>query len=228
MLSGIYSHLRMIAATRRGMTLLGVSLLLSAGVYSHAVYSRMVASSLSINSASVIEGDGAGTVTLNFTVTLLPADNTQTVTVDFRTSTTAENVAVFGPDAAATASPDAGADYASQMGTLTFNPGDTSKPISIVVNSDCVPEPDQSLEVFLSNAANATISTGTGFGTITTDDQRSLSINSPSVIEGDSGTTTLSFTVSLSGSPVTVGSVAACGPVTVDFRTSTTAENIAF
>jgi len=188
----------------------------------------MMVSSLSISGANVIEGDGAGTVTLNFTVTLSPADNTQTVTVDFRTSTTAENVATFGSNAAATASPDAGADYVSQMGTLTFNPGDTSKPISIAVNSDCVPEPTQYLRVFLSNGVNATISTAIGQGEITTDDQRFLDINDVSVTEGDgAGTTTLNFTVSLSGSPVTAGSVAACGPVTVDFRTSTTAENVA-
>jgi hypothetical protein len=42
MLSGIYSHLRMLAATRRSLTLLAVSLcLLSAGVYaSHVVYGK--------------------------------------------------------------------------------------------------------------------------------------------------------------------------------------------
>jgi hypothetical protein len=199
----------------------------STGIYAtHAVYSRPFASSLSIGNTSVTEGDGAGTVNLNFTVTLSPADNAQTVTVDFRTSTTTENINTFGANSAATASPDAGADYLSQNGTLMFNPGETSKPVTITVNSDCVSENAEALRVLLSNATNASIGSDSGQGQIVTDDQHSLSIGSMSVIEGDSGSATLTFTVSLSGSPVTAQSVAACGPVTVDFRTSTTTENI--
>ena len=60
----------------------------------------------------------------------------------------------------------------------------------------------------LSGAANATIADAQGQGTITNDDTApSLSITSPSVTEGNAGTTPLTFTVTLSaasGQPVTV------------------------
>lgn len=192
-----------------------------------AVLSKPMASSIAIGSASVIEGDGSGTVNLDFTVSLSPANPTQTVTVDFRTSTTGENISTFGGLFAATASPDPGADYNSQTGTLIFDPGDTSKTISVQVNKDCLPERDEFLRVILSNPVNASLSNTAGQGGITTDDNRSISISDTSVVEGDgSGTVSLDFTVSLGGSPVTAASVAACGPVTVDFRTSTTGENI--
>ena len=92
---------------------------------SRAVYSHLLVSSLSIAGASVTEGDGSGTVSLDFVVTLSPADPTQTVTVDYRTNTSAENL-IFGSSFAATASPDPSADYQSQMGTLTFNVGENT------------------------------------------------------------------------------------------------------
>ncbi|WP_440958142.1 Ig-like domain-containing protein [Oceanicaulis sp. LC35] len=108
---------------------------------------------LSVNDPSVVEGD-AGTVTLNFTVTLAPA-SPQTITVDYATS-----------DGTATA----GVDYTSAAGTLTFAPGDLTKTVSVTVASDADIEPDETIILTLSNQANATISDATGTGTITTDD----------------------------------------------------------
>ena len=152
------------------------------------------APTLSITSPSVAEGDDGETATLSFEVTLSAASG-QTVTVNF-----AEG------DGTATA----GTDYtALTAGTLTFNPGDRAKTITVTVTGDDIDEPDETVVIALSNAVNATISTATGTGKITDDDATpTLSISSPSVTEGDQGeTAALTFTVTLSaasGRTVTV------------------------
>ena len=151
------------------------------------------APSLSINSPSVTEGD-SGSTNLTFTVKLSAASGKQ-VTVD------------WGSGTGGTAT--AGTDYtAISGGTLTFAAGTTSQTFNVSVTGDTLDEADETIVVTLSNAANATIGTATGTGTITdNDDAPSLSINSPSVTEGDSGSTNLTFTVKLSaasGKQVTV------------------------
>ena len=54
------------------------------------------------------------------------------------------------------------------------------------VTGDTTEEPNETVVAMLSNAANATISTATGTGTIVNDDGVTVSIDSPSVTEGDS------------------------------------------
>jgi len=151
---------------------------------------------ITINDVTVTEGN-SGTVNANFTVTLSAA-SAQTVKVDFATA-----------DGTAT-SP---ADYQSNNGTLTFNPGDLTKTITVLVNGDTMDEPNETFFVNLSNASNAVILDSQGQGTITDNDAApSLSINDVAVSEGDSGTTSATFTVSLS---------AASGfMVTVNYATS--------
>jgi Calx-beta domain/Divergent InlB B-repeat domain/PKD domain len=161
---------------------------------------------LSINDVSVAEGN-SGTTTLGFTVSL-SAVSGQTVTVGYATAngtaTTADN------------------DYVAASGTVTFAPGQTTRPVSVTVNGDTKNEANETVLVNLSGAANATISDSQGVGTINNDDAvPALSINDVSVTEGNSGTTTLGFTVSLSavsGQTVTVGYATANG-------TATTADN---
>ena len=140
------------------------------------------APSLSIDSPSVAEGDD-GMVSLTFTVTLSPASSAQ-VTVDYVVTGTAAS----------------GTDYAALTGgTLTFPPGTTSRTITVSVMGDVLDEGDETIVVTLSNVRNAAIDTATGTGTITDDDAvPKLSIDSPRVAEGDSGSTTLTFTVTLS------------------------------
>ncbi len=75
--------------------------------------------SISVGDVIVSEGD-SGTTPATFTLTL-SAPSAQTVTVDYSTA-----------DETAT-SPD---DYVSASGTLTFNPGETTKPITVLVNGD--------------------------------------------------------------------------------------------
>ncbi|HEY0727870.1 MAG TPA: PQQ-dependent sugar dehydrogenase, partial [Pyrinomonadaceae bacterium] len=139
-------------------------------------------STLAINDLNITEG-ASGTSVANFTVSL-SASSSQTVTVNYAT---ANNSAV------------AGSDYVATSGTVTFTPGQVSRTISVTINGDTTFEPNETFFVNLSNASNATIDDNQGVGTIVNDDaQPSISINNVSVTEGNTGTTTASFTVSLS------------------------------
>jgi hypothetical protein len=109
--------------------------------------------SLTINDASIIEGD-SGTKTLNFTVTLSAASSL-TVTLNYAT---ANNTATAGPD------------YVSTSGALTFNPGDLTKTISVTINGDQSFEQNETFFVNLSSPSNASISDNQGLGTINNDD----------------------------------------------------------
>jgi DNA polymerase IIIc chi subunit len=112
----------------------------------------------------------------------------------------------------------ADADYVAASGTLTFAPGVTTQPVNVTVNGDVKNEANETFTVNLSGPVNATVSDAQGTGTITNDDAMpSLSINDVSVTEGNSGTTTAGFTVSLSaasGQTVTVAYATADGTAT--------------
>jgi hypothetical protein len=145
---------------------------------------------ITINDVTVTEGD-TGTKTVEFTVTLSAANATQTVTVDY---TTADGTAA------------AGSDYQSSNGTVTFTAGQTSRPVTITINGDTTDEPNETFFVNLSNATNAAILDSQGQGSITDDDvPPTLTINDVSQNEGDGGTTTFTFTVSLSAPALTGG-----------------------
>ena len=152
--------------------------------------------SISINNVTVTEGN-AGTVTATFTVSL-SALSGLTTTVNFQTT-----------DGSATA----GADYASASGTVTFAAAQLTRTINVTVNGETMFEPNETFNVNLSGAVNATIADGQGVGTITNDDlQPTISIADLSVNEGDSGTTSAGFTVSLSN--------ASSQTITVNFATA--------
>ncbi|HEX3083838.1 MAG TPA: Calx-beta domain-containing protein, partial [Pyrinomonadaceae bacterium] len=137
---------------------------------------------ITINDVTVTEGN-SGTVNATFTVSL-STTSAQTIKVDFATA-----------DGTATAP----ADYQANSGTLTFNPGDLTKTITVLVNGDTMDEPNETFFVNLSNAANAVILNSQGQGTINDNDAApSVSINDVTVTEGDSGTTAATFTVTLS------------------------------
>ena len=158
-------------------------LLLALAVGGAGEVAAQVTSDLVIRSASVTEGD-SGTTNLTFTVVISPT-SLQQVTVDW----------AEGTGGTATS----GTDYtAITGGTLTFAAGDLNKTITVAVTGDTVQEANETIVITLSNAVGARIFTGTGTGTITDDDAPALSIDSPSVTEGDSGTKDLTFTVTLS------------------------------
>jgi uncharacterized repeat protein (TIGR01451 family) len=140
------------------------------------------APTLAIDNVSKVEGN-AGTTAFTFTVTKAGATELLT-SVDFATA-----------DGTAGASE----DYAEQHGTLSFAPGETTKSVTVLVNGDSAPEPDETFVVNLSNPANATIADNQGLGTIQDDDAPpTLSIGDVSKTEGNAGTTAFTFTVTKS------------------------------
>jgi hypothetical protein len=141
---------------------------------------------LSINDVSHDEGNAGDTTQFVFNVSLSAASG-QTVTVNYATA-----------DNSASSS----SDYQSTSGALTFNPGDTAKTVTVLVNGDTTFEPNETFSVNLSGAANATISDAQGVGTITNDDAApptpTFFITNANVTEGNSGPTNAVFEVSLS------------------------------
>src|SRR5262249_32012296 len=102
----------------------------------------------------------------------------------------------------------AGSDYAAAAGTLTFNPGETTKTVAVTVYGDTVAEANETVLLNLSGASGAAIYRGQGGGTIFNDDPPTLSVaDATTAVEGNSGSATAYFTVTLSlasASPVTV------------------------
>ena len=102
------------------------------------------------------------------------------VTVDYET----ENQTAF-----------AGTDFEATSGTLTFQPGDTVKTVSVPIVDDGVVESDEVFNLRLSNPSGATISLATGVATIVDNPGVTASINDVTVTEGVDATA--DFVVSL-------------------------------
>ena len=107
-------------------------------------------------------------------------------------------------------------DYAAASGTLTFQPGDTTKSISISTVNDTIYEGSETFRVYLSGATGgAVISNAAGTGTILDNDAApAFSISNASVTEGQvasvtitkSGSTGLNSSVSYATADGTAGS----------------------
>ncbi|HVT76669.1 MAG TPA: Calx-beta domain-containing protein [Acidimicrobiales bacterium] len=165
------------------------------------------ASALSIDNATVTEGN-SGTTNATFHVTLAPASG-QTVTVHYATA-----------DGTAT-QPD---DYTATSGDLSFAPGDTTKSITVPVKGDTTVEPDEGYTVTLSSPTNATISDGTGNGTITNDDTAGTTTTTT---PGE--TTTTSTTVPHTAHPqITTGAGPGGGPHIQSFPAGSTTATVGF
>jgi hypothetical protein len=129
--------------------------------------------SLSIDNQSVDENDG----TITFTVTLSAA-SANTVTVDHEADfgTASSYATVLGTCAGASPLVDDFAEITGTDGTLTFNPGETSKQVTHEICDDGVAEVDEQFSVNLValTAVNATISDGQGIGTIVNNDTSTM------------------------------------------------------
>ena len=146
---------------------------------------------LSIADSIVDEGD-SGSLTAVFTVTLAPT-STMVVEVDYDTV----DVTAIG-----------GSDYTPISDTLTFNPGETEKYINVPVLGDTDDELDETFRVELSNPINADLLDGQANGTIIDNDGLSaISIGDQTVTEGDTFTTPMVFSVTLSPPSASVVSV---------------------
>ncbi len=153
--------------------------------------------SLTINSPTVTEGD-TDTSELVFTITL-SEDAVSTLTVDYSTT-----------DGTAT---EADSDYTAVNGQLTIAEGSRTASVSVFANGDTVFEQDESFNLEISNPQGLELSENsiTGVGTINNDDISSLTINSPTVTEGDTDTVELVFTITLNQDAVSA--------LTVDYTT---------
>ncbi|MDX6081315.1 putative Ig domain-containing protein [Xanthomonas campestris pv. incanae] len=182
---------------------------------------------LSINDVSVNEGN-AGTSNATFTVSLSQPAGAGGASFDIAT---ADGSAI------------AGVDYvASSLTGQTIPAGSSSATFTVLVNGDTLSEPNETFFVNVSNVSGAGVSDAQGQGTIVNDDaQPTLSIDDVSVNEGNSGTTTATFTVTLSaasGQTVSVNYASADGTATagsdyvarsgtLTFAPGTTAQGVA-
>jgi alpha-tubulin suppressor-like RCC1 family protein len=99
----------------------------------------------------------------------------------------------------------AGVDFNNRGGvprTLTFNPGQVAKTVPVTVYADTVVEPNENLTVTLSNPTGGyMLNVSSGTATILNDDAdltNRVAIGDASVVEGDAGQRTVTFTASLS------------------------------
>ena len=111
------------------------------------------APSLSVGDASGAEGG-----TLTFTVTLSPSSDRYAWVHYYARP-------AFGTAASATF-----ADFAQTYGMLTFEPGDTTKTITVALVDDNTPEANETFKLVLYTPAQAKITDGEATGTITDND----------------------------------------------------------
>jgi fibro-slime domain-containing protein/uncharacterized repeat protein (TIGR01451 family) len=113
-----------------------------------------------------VQGVSAGTVSMVFPLTLsCPSD--VAVTVDLRTE-----------DGTARA----GSDFAPLNGSITFQPGETSKDVTVQILGDTTAEVDEDFRVVLTRADNATLRYAAGVGTILSDEPL-LTVASTDLVE---------------------------------------------
>lgn len=139
-------------------------------------------SSFFVSDVSHAEGN-AGQTAFTFTVSRSGFDLDNTSTVDYFTS---QGTALSG------------SDYQATSGSLTFLPNQTERTVTVYVNGDRTSEPNETFFLNLTSPFFATLSNSQAEGTIVNDDSRTVSVNDISVTEGNSGTKSATFTLSLS------------------------------
>src|SRR4029453_213403 len=144
---------------------------------------------ISVVGATVAEGN-AGTKNLAPTLNLSEASG-KTITVPYTTT-----------DGTATA----GSDYVPKSGSFNFLPGARLVTVNVTINGDTIAEGNETVLVDLAPAINGTLLSNQMVGLIAADDPLPLvSIVDVKTTEGNSGSRTLSFTVTLSAaSPATI------------------------
>jgi VCBS repeat-containing protein len=109
----------------------------------------------------------------------------------------------------------AGVDYSavSSLQAVSFGPGETTKTVSVAVTADSAPEANETFNLVLSAPTGATLADTTGVATIVNDDGAAyVVVDSPSVTEGNSGDTPVTFTLTRSGNTA--------GTSTLKYKTS--------
>jgi len=139
------------------------------------------APSLTIDDAFVTEGD-SGTQNAIFNIRL---SNATYLPVTFNYATNNDTAI-------------AGSDYVATAGQLTIEPFQTQKTITVPVIGDTVDEVVERFLVDVTDLQNASGSRLRATGFIIDDDGPTISINDVTVLEGNSGTTIATFTLTLS------------------------------
>lgn len=103
-------------------------------------------------------------------------------------------------------------DYWADSGTVTFPPFNTTQELQVQVRSERLCEFAEHFLVLLSDPVNATMGDDEAEGNITDDDLCGFEVTDESEIEGDAGTTAMTFTITKDGE--------ADHPVSVDYATS--------
>jgi len=139
--------------------------------------------SVAVDSVTVAEGN-SGTTNAVFTVQLSAPAASGGVTFD---------IATFASTATA------GEDFVANSQTgLVIPAGATSATFTVLVNGDALNEPNEQFFVRIANVVGAFVNGSQGTGTITNDDPLpTLSIGSPSIVEGNLGNRTLNFVMTL-------------------------------
>lgn len=143
-----------------------------------------LAPQLSVSDLTFAEGD-SGSKVVEFTVTRSGGEGAFSVAYE-----TANGTAT------------AGVDYQATSGTLAFAAGENAAKVQVTVLGDATPEADETFFLRLSSPTNgAVLADDRGRATITNDDGAppTISIGDASVLEGDSGTTLATFTVTRTG-----------------------------
>lgn len=170
---------------------------------------------LSVSGGTVTEGD-SGTKDFSFSVNLSQPSG-YPVTVNYNT-------------APGTAS--AFLDYLPQSGTLAFAPGETSRQVVVKIVGDQIFESSETFFLNISGATRATILSAQGTATIVDNDPTPIvSVTDTNVVEGDSGSKFLNFTVTLSNPSaltVTVNYATADGSATAGVDYTATSGTISF
>jgi glucose/arabinose dehydrogenase len=137
---------------------------------------------LSVGDVKILEGNG-GTPSATLTVSL-SAPSPGGVTVDYATS----NGTATAPT-----------DYTAKSGTITLAAGKTSKAVAIPIKGDGSFETSETLAFLLTNPVGAVIGRAAGTVRIANDDAGpALAVSDASMVEGDSGTPFITFSLALS------------------------------
>jgi ELWxxDGT repeat protein len=170
------------------------------GVHGRELWAADLEPALSIEGATVVEGD-AGTTT---------------VLVEVRATGAPASMATVAY-ATADGTAQAGTDYVATSGTLTFHPSSTTTlTIAVPVSGDLAQEGDETFAVTLSSASGIGIGHDEGIVLIRDDDGPRVAIADGSVAEGDAGDAQAQFQVRIT----TEDGAATSAPTSVGFVTS--------
>lgn len=175
---------------------------------------------ISTDNGSIGTADGTGTIvnddtaaSVQFAAATYMEDESQTAAVNVTrsgdtTGTTTVNYSLSNGTAIGGAACSAGIDYVNTGGTVTFNPGETSRPVNVVICTDSLPEPVQTFNVTLSNPSSPAVIGTQNSTTVSINDTASQFRSAdPLTIGSEAPANPYPTTINVKGLPATSGSV---------------------